>query len=279
MTKLIFDKEEKYKLYRNISELLHPSISKKNISNYKIIIDEDMYPIRVFYPKKVSNLEKIIIYIHGDPDITSSNGKYSQISEMISKYANQLVISIDYYEKDLEFLYKKIYKNVKKIYKELLKNNISPENITLVGDSTGGSIVLYLYKCFLKDNIEIKNIILFYPVLSGEYYGKTKYNSLKEKNVLDYRLIEKLGDYYKPIKSKSNLSQYFHLKSRLSDYNKIDVVCGKADPLLDEIKEFSNRSKNIDIKIIDFANHGFLKSNDKEIKKELKSILTTYNND
>ena len=48
--------EEKYKLYRTIKEILHPTISKRNISNYKIVIDEDLLLLRVFYPKKVSEI-------------------------------------------------------------------------------------------------------------------------------------------------------------------------------------------------------------------------------
>jgi hypothetical protein len=38
-----FDNEEKYKLYRQVNELLHPTISKKNISNYRIIILKNYY--------------------------------------------------------------------------------------------------------------------------------------------------------------------------------------------------------------------------------------------
>ena len=43
-----FDNEEKYRLYRTVKDLLHPSISKKNISNYKIIINDDILPLRIF---------------------------------------------------------------------------------------------------------------------------------------------------------------------------------------------------------------------------------------
>ena len=32
-----FDNETKYRLFRSVKEILHPAISKKNISNYIII--------------------------------------------------------------------------------------------------------------------------------------------------------------------------------------------------------------------------------------------------
>ena len=58
-----FGTEDTYKLYRTIYEILHPTISKKNISNYKIIIQENLIPLRIFYPKKISKIDKIIIYL------------------------------------------------------------------------------------------------------------------------------------------------------------------------------------------------------------------------
>ena len=48
-----FDLDNKYKLYRNLYEVIHPTISKRNISEYKIILKDDLVPIRVFYPKKL----------------------------------------------------------------------------------------------------------------------------------------------------------------------------------------------------------------------------------
>ena len=172
-----FDDELKYKLFRTVKEILHPTISKKNISNYKIILDENIIPVRIFYPKKVSNMKKVIIFIHGNSEITKCDGKYSDISSYFSKELDQLVISIDYEElKDeyLEDIYKEIYKTFKYIYNGLIEQ-IDKDNITLFGDSTGGAAVLYINNKMNKDNIKISKEILFYPILSGEYFGKTKY--------------------------------------------------------------------------------------------------------
>ena len=48
-----FEKEERYKLYRTVREILHPTISKKNISEYKIIVDDNLLPLRIFILKKL----------------------------------------------------------------------------------------------------------------------------------------------------------------------------------------------------------------------------------
>ena len=279
-----FDDELKYKLYRTVKEILHPTISKRNISNYKIIVDEKLIPVRIFYPKKVTNMNKVIIFIHGNSEITKCDGKYSDISASFSKELDQLVISIDYEELKndyLEDVYKEIYKTFKYIYNGLIEQ-IDKENITLFGDSTGASAVLYINNKMEKDNIKISKEILFYPILSGEYFGKTKYNSIKDKT-LDNELISNLKCYYeKRLKNQKNRSnyQYFQLKSKEKiKYPNILLLCGKVDPLIDENREFSINN-NINLKEITFASHGFLGTKDKEIKREYITHINSYiNND
>lgn len=279
-----FDDELKYKLFRTVKEILHPTISKKNISDYKIVIDEKLIPVRIFYPKKVSHMEKVIIFIHGNSNITKCDGKYSDISSYFSKELDQLVISIDYEdlkEDYLEDIYKEIYKTFKFIYNGLIEL-IDKDNITLFGDSTGGSAVLYINNQMIKDGITISKEILFYPVLSGEYFGKTKYNSIKDKT-FDPELIGNLKDYYtrklKNSKDRSNYL-YFQLKSKEErTYPNTLLLCGNVDPLIDENREFS-KNKNIILKEITFASHGFLGTKDKEIKKEfINHVINFINKD
>ena len=63
-----FEDEDRYNLFRSVGELIHPVISKRNISDYNIILEEYLYPVRVYYPKKVSNIKKVISsnYISSD---------------------------------------------------------------------------------------------------------------------------------------------------------------------------------------------------------------------
>ena len=178
-----FDNEIKYKLFRTVREILHPTISKKNISNYKIIIDESILPVRIFYPKKIKEINKIIIYIHINPNVTDSTSKYSNINKKISLKTNHLVIAIDYIEKKHKFeeTYQNIYNTIKYIYDRLEENEIKSEDIILMGDSTGGNIITGI-NYLNKEEIQIKKEILFYPTISLEYFGKTKYNSMSKNS-------------------------------------------------------------------------------------------------
>ena len=128
-----FDKEIKYKLFRTVNEILHPTISKKNISDYKIIVEDDILPVRVFYPKQVTNIDKVIIYVHGDGDVTDCLGEYSNICKNFAVKTNCLIIAVEY--DDIKSGYNDIVNEVNKcikyLYDKLLVNSILEENIIL----------------------------------------------------------------------------------------------------------------------------------------------------
>ncbi len=279
-----FDQELKYNLYRNIKEILHPTISKKNISNYKIILNEELLPLRIFYPKKVSNIENIMIYIHGDGLITNCHGKYSNISARAALEYNQLVISFDYENYSnlkLLDLYSKFYETFKYIYNELLNNGIKKENITLVGDSTGTSAVNYIVNNMVKDNIEITKQILFYPLVSGEYFGKSQFSSLQEEKNNNKELLKKVAAYYTTkIKYKKNLKDeniFALLKKDFSSYPQTLIICGNGDIFLEEAKklnELLNDKSNI--VEVPFAFHGFLKNDDIDITKDYQNKIKEF---
>ena len=269
-----FEKEDKYKLFRSVKEILHPTISKKNISDYKIIIKDELLPVRVFYPKKVSQLDKIIIYFHGDCKITNCKGKYSEITSDLAKELDQIVLSIDYEdEKDLETTYNDVYETFIYIYKEFINCGILENNITLMGDSTGASMLLNVTNKLNDLDLNPGRVILFYPVLSGEYFGKTNYKSILENNSIDHDLIKKLKTYYKK-KNEGNINIFPFINKKITINNCL-VIVGGVDPLIDEAKEFADITKS-DIQVITFANHGFLGSKDTEIQKEYYNKLHEF---
>ena len=276
-----FDIKSKYKLYRTVDGILHPTISKKNISSYKIIIDDSLIPLRVFYPKKVTDLNEVIIFVHGDSNITKSEGAYSHVSSIFQKKLDKLIISLDYEDYDnllLDDLYDKIYKTIKTIYKSLKDNGIDFNNITLMGDSTGASALLYINSLNDKD-IKVNKEVLFYPILSGEYNGNSNYKSIVDNTMFDLNLINNLKNYYNnKVKDEDiNSSKYFALKSdKKINYPNILIMCGNVDPLIDEARDFVSINKNIELYEVCFGEHGFLNSKDEEIIDEYLDKISEY---
>lgn len=257
---------EKYKLYKSVREILHPSISKRNISNYKIILKEELLPIKVFYPKKVTNLDKAIVFIHGCSKITNIENGYSKILSSLSKDLDRMIISIDYNEDDLlKDQIESISKLLDYLYSGLNTNGIDPEDITLIGDSTGSTLILNIISTIKIDNLDKMKVVLFYPALLDS-------NLNISTSPIDYEIVTGLKKYYREV-TNNNFSLTDILKYDVKINPQTTIICGNVDPLLDEVKKLMERIPESELNLISFASHNFLNSKDKEIKKEYKKIL------
>lgn len=265
MQKNEFDQETMYKLFRTVKEILHPTISKKNISDYKIILDENILPVRVYYPKKITNIEKVIIYIHGNGEVTKCLGEYSKICKNFATKSNTLLIAIEYNELKGKYLtiIEEVKNTIKYLYDKLIMNNINEENITVMADSTGCHILNQINN---MDDIPIKKEILFYPVIKTKY---TKENLINED--FNIGLIESINKYFKDTISKDD---------KLIEDNKNSilklVLVGNVDSLKDEIKEEYDGKKNTKYEEISFSSHGFLNDMDKELSNEVFTVVNKF---
>jgi len=276
MDKLIgnsFDKDTKYKLYRNVIEIVHPTISKNNISSYRVVFKDNLFPVRVFYPKKISQLDSIIIYIHGDGFITNCFNNYSKICTELAQETKNIVIAIDYEENNQLYpkLLQKLNETVNYLYQELEEQNFTSDKIVLMGDSIGATLCLGISN--LNKN-KIDRQILFYPAVSGEYFGRTQYESIIRSKDYDNLTIPRLSMYLeRMLKNKKDLNNgnIVPLKNKeFTSYPKTLIIIGNTDPLLDENKELYEKLQKADNKgeflELEFAGHGFLGSMDFETK-------------
>ena len=153
-----------YKLYRNI---IVPSISRKNISNYKVVIDNDILPIEVYYPNKNIKLENIIIYIPRD-------NKTTNLYNDLAINTNNLVIVLDYDSNK-----KNYYNTIKYIYNNTDNIKIKADNITIMSDNEGSDIEKYIInKSIETSDFKINKSILLEPTIS-----------LKDKNLKNSLIV------------------------------------------------------------------------------------------
>lgn len=273
-----FGTENTYKLYRTIYEIIHPTISKRNISNYKIIIDENLVPLRIFYPQKISKLEKAIIYIPGKTWIVNGIKNYSDVSLELVKELDTIIIALDY---SLEDNYNKTvntcYQTLKYLIEGLNRVGIEKEKITVIGDSTGASILANI--CSDNENIISKQILL-YPALNLTFEEKEKYPSLEQNNKVDLLTLSHLKNF-----TKNYIKDDYKSPLKNNDYNSWPstlIITGDLDPVRDEgielgklLRQENKKSKVINIK---FATHGFLNNKDEEsIEEAIKEIKKFIN--
>ena len=272
MTKNEFDDEVKYRLFRSVQEILHPTISKKNISDYKIILEEDILPVRIFYPKKISNVSKIMIYIHGNGTVTDCLQKYSDICKDLSKKANCLVIAVEYLEEENHYkqMYQDVYETVSYLYERLEKDGIDLDHIVLVGDSTGCNIIAGIH-ALSEGKINIRREILFYPVFSTDYVDKNKYESFSMNESFNIRLLENLNEYFTFIAGDEKNDKLLNpISYPVKKIPSTLLFVGKVDSLRDEIKEYELLyPEDVCCVELPFAGHGFLQKMDEELEKEI----------
>ena len=262
-----FDHETKYKLFRSVQEILHPTISKKNLSDYKIIVEEDILPVRVFYPKKISHLSKVILFVHGNGKITDCLFKYSDICKEFTTEMNILTIAIEYEEE--VGMYQKVSDTIQYFYERLEKNDIHPEDIILMADSTGANILAKIHET--KPEVEVQKEILFYPVLSSHYEDKNRYESFVLNAHFNLRLLENLEEYFQRICLPENLNEPFDFhEEKLKEIPNTLIFVGKVDSLKDEIEEYTSKHSDwIQSVEVPFVGHGFLREMDEELINEV----------
>ncbi len=277
MTNNEFDNEIKYRLYRSVKEILHPVISKRNISNYIIMLDESVLPVRVFYPKKVTEMHKVIIYIHGNAKITECTNEYSDICKNIAIKTNHLVIAIEYkeYPKKYREMLQEIQNAIEYLYKRLVLDGINEEDITIMGDSTGASMIIGIE----DENIPIKKEVLFYPITSLDF-KKERFPSIEENKDFNLNLMKNIEDYYKNLLHEKDYQDILlnPLNRFLTNKPRSLILVGKVDCLKDEVKEYYEKLKISDKKYVElpFSAHGFLKKMDKELSEEVYEELNLF---
>lgn len=275
-----FGSSEKYKLYRTVYEILHPTISKKNISNYKVVLEEKLLPVLVFYPNKISNIENIIIYIPGDGKVNGSFGAYSEICKNMAVETDSVVVAIDYFASVVKYptVVNKIYKLVKYLYEEFGNIGIDTSKIVLMSDSVGCKILGSVTAKLIGENIYINKEVLLYPVVRDDYNDYSWNESVLNLNFnLDKRVNSYLKKYFpKDKECNCNLLEMGYLK----DFPKTLVVVGDMDIFKDDgvlLGEVLVKNiKGSSYKSIEFASHGFLSSKDEEVRREAHNLIKEF---
>ena len=273
-----FGTEDTYKLYRNVYEIIHPTISKRNISNYKIIVRDDLLPLRIFYPRKISNMEKIIVYIHGKKMNDTMSRTYTDVCLELVRRLDLLVVAIDYSfdSNDYMTVVEKCEQTIKYLYREFSSINIDPVSIIMIGDSIGASILSNI-AIINKNNSMIRKLILLYPAL--DFMFNTEFPSIVQNSKFDLLTVRNLKifekKYIDPKRYVSPLSI-----DNCHNWPNTLVITGDLDPLRDEALELVKKIKSDNKKVksvnIKFASHGFLNGRDEETLDECYQVMKTF---
>ena len=131
-----------------------------------------------------------------------------------------------------------------------------------------------------KTAIPIHKEILFYPTLSLEYFGKTKYESIEKNKNFNPGLLEALESYFLEVSNKKELEEEMMnpLKWTAKKVPGTLIMVGNVDLLKDEAKEYYEKMNQETSKYVElpFCAHGFLKTDDKELENEIYSEVKSF---
>lgn len=274
-----FSKVSKYKLYRTVYEIIHPTISKRNISNYKIVLDDKFYPVVAYYPKKISNLSSAIIYIPGDGEVSNCYGKYDEICKNLALNTNKLVIAVDYFDDNIKYptTINKCCKLMNFLVAELEENGISKDKVVLMGDSTGCSILGNVVLKMRDKKKYFSKMVLFYPTIRENYDNYIWNESLLN---LNFNLDKRIVNYFKKYIGKTdkswdliNLNDFYCFPKTLVIGGEMDLLKDEGILLAEKMNSFVDGCRCHNIM---YASHGFLNGNDEIMLEEAYKIIIDF---
>lgn len=153
-----------YKRLRKSDRKLPP---KRFLKKF-FITDLDLDGTKVYRIKnKNSNNKGLVIFIHGGAFVSGPTEYHWNAIEKIVKDTGQELWLLDY-PKAPEYNIQQICDSIDWVYEFAIQTLALPENITLLGDSVGGNLIMSLTQRRIKRDNEIpKKLILITPVFDA----------------------------------------------------------------------------------------------------------------
>jgi acetyl esterase len=242
--------------------------------DYKIYNGSHEVPLRIYLPGEEQMEEgapilPVLLFLHGGGWVTESVDTYNRVCAGLAKATGYAVVSVEYRlapEHRFPTGLEDCYAAAKALYTNRFILNVSPENITLIGDSAGGNLAAAL-SLLAKERGEFspRQQILIYPAVYNDYSERSPFPSVHE-NGEDYLLTStKLCQYLDLYKSSDEdlQSPYFApmLAKDLSGQPRTLVLTAEYDPLRDEGEAYAKRlakaGNEVEVHRIQDALHGY----------------------
>lgn len=288
------DVKKSYKLQRSLenvgkADLLRPTLFSDD--NY-IVLTDSVIKIRCYYPLNKDDINDVIVFMHGGGWTTGNIESYNRVCAVAARQTRNTVVSIDYRlapEHKFPAGFEDCYETIKYCFKNSWNLfGISPDKITIMGDSAGGNIAAAVsLKARDTGDFTPKRQILIYPSTYKEHTEKSPYPSVRTNGkdyVLTSERIEEYTDFYKS-KPEDAQSPYFAPLNTHSFANQPDtlIITAEFDPLRDEGEDYGQRLRDAGNKVricrINKTIHGFLgfPAGTQPVKKCFNEIKTFLN--
>jgi acetyl esterase/lipase len=152
-----------------------------------------------------SEQDRVILYLHGGGYVIGSPKTHRAIAGNIAKGANLNALVIDY-RKAPEHPFPAALDDAVNAYKYLIyKKEYAPENIILIGDSSGGGLAVALQYYIRDHKLPLPRAsVLLSPYLDLKQKGKSIHKNAKNDRFLDIFEMRKWARFYAPEQDLDN---------------------------------------------------------------------------
>lgn len=245
--------------------------------DYQVYNGDHEVPLRIYLPDEnvlreegmCGNTAPVLLFFHGGGWVTESVDNYDRICARMAKDTAQIVVSVEYRlapENKFPDGLEDCYAAAKAIYMNESILNVSPDRITLIGDSAGGNLTAAL-SLLARDRGEFmpRRQILIYPAVNNDYSENSPYQSVQE-NGSDYLLTAgKLRDYMSLyMRTKEDLNNPYFAPITAKDLTRQPrtmILTAEFDPLRDEGEAYGEKlleaGNEVEVHRIKDALHGY----------------------
>lgn len=283
----LINTKKDYETHRKVINAAHTHVLRPfyKIWDHTVSAPDHDIPVRIFSPK-VSGTFPVLLFFHGGGWVTGNIDSYDKVCTEMAQITNHVVVSVDY-RLAPEHRFPAAPEDCYLVAREIFLNSdlfdISPDQITLIGDSAGGNLSAVV-SLMARDRGEFlpKRQILIYPATYNDHGPTSPFESI-ETNGRGYLLTsQRVTDYMDLYMSceEDLKNPYFAplLAEDLSNQPETLIITAEYDPLRDEGEAYGKKllafNNFVEMHRIHDGLHGFfsLSSSFPQVKKSYQYI-------
>ena len=201
----------------------------------------------IITPKNEQKSEKVILYLHGGSYVAETSSNHWKFLEKLVKDTNATIILPDY-PLTPKYTYKDVFTMITPLYKEIIEE-VSTNNLILMGDSAGGGMSLALLERLSEENIEMPyKTILMSPWLDVRLENPEIDNVQKYDKDLNKESLKIAGIAYA---GKDGIDSYLvnPIDGDLSKLKNITIFTGTYDILNPDVHVLDEKAKKVNVSL------------------------------
>ena len=201
----------------------------------------------IITPKNEQKSEKVILYLHGGSYVAETSSNHWRFLEKLVKDTNATIILPDY-PLTPKYTYKDVFTMITPLYKEIIEE-VSTDNLILIGDSAGGGMSLALLEKLSSEKVEMPyKTILISPWLdvrleNPEIDKIQKYDKDLNKETLKIAGIAYAGE--------DGMNSYLvnPIDGDLSKLKNVTIFTGTYDILNPDVHVLEEKAKKVNVSL------------------------------